>query len=112
MNKPQSAARTVEGEEVLFFRAWMAHPLKVGSILPSSPFLAKVVARNTVYGPDDAIIELGAGTGSITKGLIKAGIPRERLFVVELDADMCTFLRKQLPQVQIIHGDANHLSDI
>jgi phosphatidylethanolamine/phosphatidyl-N-methylethanolamine N-methyltransferase len=110
--EPRTAARTEQPEELLFFRRYIAHPLKVGSIIPSSPFLAKVVAKHTKYGPDDAVVELGAGTGSITKGLIKAGIPTDRLFVVELDADMCTFLRKEMPQVQVIHGDAGSLKDI
>ena len=99
-------------EEILFFRRWIAHPLKVGALLPSSPFLARLVARHTRIGDDDVVVELGAGTGAVTKALLNAGIPRERLFVVEIDADMCTYLRKWYPQAQIIHGDAGMLHDI
>jgi phosphatidylethanolamine/phosphatidyl-N-methylethanolamine N-methyltransferase len=110
--EPRSAAKIEQPEEVLFFKRWIAHPLKVGALLPSSPFLARLVARHTKYGDDDAVVELGAGTGSITKALVKAGIPPDRLFVIELDADMCTYLRKQMPQVQVIHGDAGKLEDI
>ena len=111
--KPHSAVDTEQPEELLFFRRWIANPLKVGALLPSSPALARVVARNVEVGPDDAVIEVGAGTGSITKGLIASGlIPPERLFVIEIDSDMCTYLRKQLPHVQVIHGDAGRLADI
>src|SRR3974390_3280313 len=108
--KPHSVIE--QPEELLFFRRWIANPLKVGALLPSSRALARLVARNVELGPDDAVIEIGAGTGSITKALVSAGIPRERLFVIEIDADMCTYLRKQFPQVQIIHGDAGRLLDI
>ncbi len=110
--KPRSALDNEQPEELLFFRRWIANPLKVGALLPSAPALARLVARNVEIGPDDAVIEVGAGTGSITKALVSAGIPRERLFVIEIDADMCTYLRKQFPQVQVIHGDAGRLSEI
>lgn len=99
-------------EEVLFFRRWLAHPLKVGALLPSSPFLARLVAKHTRIGDDDVVVELGAGTGAVTKALLSAGIPKERLFVIEIDADMCTYLRKWYPQAQVIHGDAGMLHDI
>jgi len=110
--KPRSVIDNDQPEELLFFRRWIANPLKVGALLPSAPALARLVARNVEIGPDDAVIEVGAGTGSITKALVSAGIPRERLFVIEIDSDMCTYLRKQFPQVQIIHGDAGRLGDI
>jgi phosphatidylethanolamine/phosphatidyl-N-methylethanolamine N-methyltransferase len=110
--KPPSAADTEQAEELLFIRRWLANPLKVGALLPSSPFLARLVARHVKYGPDEAVVEVGAGTGAVTKGLLKAGIPAERLFVVEIDSDMCTYLRRQMPQVQVVHGDAGKLSEI
>ncbi len=110
--KPRSAVDSDQPEELLFIRRWLANPLKVGALLPSAPALARLIARQVKFGPDDAVIEVGAGTGSITKALVEAGVPRERLFVIEIDSDMCTYLRKQLPQVQVIHGDAGHLEDI
>lgn len=109
--KPQSTLDTKQ-EEVLFFRRWLANPLAVGALLPSSPFLARVVARNVLMGPDDAVVELGAGTGSVTEALLKAGLPPDRLFVVEIDADMCTYLRKHFPSAQVINGDASRLREI
>ena len=105
---PQEQAQ----EEVLFFRRWPAHPLKVGALLPSSPFLARLVAKHTRIGDDDVVVELGAGTGAVTKALLNAGLPKDRLFVVEIDADMCTYLRKWYPQAQVIHGDAARLAYI
>lgn len=110
--KPRSATDDDQPEELLFFRRWIANPLKVGALLPSAPALARLVARNVEIGPDDAVIEVGAGTGSLTKALVDAGIPRERLFVIEIDTDLCAYLRKKFPHVQVIHGDAGKLMDI
>ena len=110
--KPSDAQAETGQEEILFLRRWLAHPLKVGALLPSSPFLARLVARHTRIGDDDVVVELGAGTGAVTKALLNSGIPKERLFVIEIDADMCTYLRKWYPQAQVIHGDAGTLHEI
>lgn len=110
--KRGTAQAEARQEEILFIKRWLAHPLKVGALLPSSPFLARLVARHTRIGDDDVVVELGAGTGAVTKALLDAGIPKERLFVIEIDADMCTYLRKWYPQAQVIHGDAGALADI
>ena len=112
--KPRSIADSASPaqEGLLFLRRWLAHPLKVGAVLPSAPALAKLVARQVPLLDDQVVVELGAGTGSVTKALLAAGVPAERLFVVEIDADLCTFLRKQMPQVQVILGDAGRLGDL
>lgn len=110
--KPQSTLDSKQ-EEVLFFRRWLANPLAVGALLPSSPFLARVVARHVLMErPDDVVVEMGAGTGSVTEALLKAGLPPERLFVVEIDADMCAYLRKHFPTAQVINGDGGKLREI
>ncbi len=103
---------TSTGEGMLFLRRWLANPLKVGAVLPSSRALARLVARHTRIGPDDVVIELGAGTGAVTKALLAARIPAERLYVIEIDADLCAFLRRELPQVQVIQGDATRLAEM
>ncbi len=111
--KTQTAANSSPAEEgLLFLRRWLAHPLKVGAVLPSSPALARLVARQVPLHPDQAVVEVGAGTGSVTKGLLEAGVPADRLFVIEIDADLCAFLRKQVPQAQVINGDASRLAEL
>jgi phosphatidylethanolamine/phosphatidyl-N-methylethanolamine N-methyltransferase len=109
----QSAPKKIGNtEEFLFFRRWLAHPLKVGAVLPSSQFLGRLVAKQVRRGADDAVVELGAGTGTVTKELLRAGIPSSRLFVVELDGDLCEFLRREIPSAQVIQGDATRLSEL
>jgi len=106
------AAHAQPGEEMLFLKRWLAHPLKVGAVLPSSAWLGRLVARHVARAADQYVIELGAGTGTVTKALLASGIPAERLFVIEIDADLCGFLRRQVPQAQVIQGDATRLRDL
>jgi phosphatidylethanolamine/phosphatidyl-N-methylethanolamine N-methyltransferase len=93
----------------LFFRRWMANPLQMGSIVPSSPALCRRIVKHTHFAPDEAVIELGAGTGVISKSLLEGGLPAERLFVVEIVRDMADHLRQQLPGANVIEGDARRL---
>jgi phosphatidylethanolamine/phosphatidyl-N-methylethanolamine N-methyltransferase len=94
------------GEIALFLRRWLANPLRVGAILPSSKALARLVGRNTVRSTSETVLELGAGTGTITQGLIDAGLPEEQLILVELDPDLVAFLRRRFPKATVIEGDA------
>jgi phosphatidylethanolamine/phosphatidyl-N-methylethanolamine N-methyltransferase len=93
----------------LFFRRWMANPLQMGSIVPSSPALCRRVVKHTHYAEDEAVLELGAGTGVISQALLDGGLKPERLFVVEIVPDMALHLREKLPGAKVIEGDARRL---
>lgn len=94
----------------LFFRRWIANPLRMGSVVPSSPALCNRVAAQMQRAPDEVVIELGAGTGVISRALLAAGLPAEKLFVVEIEPDMVAQLRRDLPGVNVVEGDARNLS--
>src|SRR5690606_22270068 len=55
---------------------------------------------------DEYVLELGAGTGVISRALLAAGVPANRLIVVEIVPEMAQFLRDSLPGVQVVCGDA------
>jgi phosphatidylethanolamine/phosphatidyl-N-methylethanolamine N-methyltransferase len=93
----------------LFFRRWLANPLQMGSIVPSSPALCRRLVAQTRYAPDEVVLELGAGTGVVSQSLLTSGLPPERLFVVEIVRDMASHLRNVLPGANIIEGDARRL---
>ncbi|MFO1046855.1 MAG: hypothetical protein U1E52_03005 [Geminicoccaceae bacterium] len=99
-----------EGE--LFFRQYLRSPRSVGSVIPSSRALGRGVAAETAWAPGQYVVELGGGTGSITMGLIERGIPRDRLFVLELDTAMHSYLKERLPGVNVVQGDATRLDEI
>jgi len=96
----------------LFFRRWMANPLQMGSIVPSSPALCKRIVAQSRYAEHEIVLELGAGTGVISRALIDGGLPPERLYVVEIVPDMADHLRASLPGVQVVQGDARRLPNL
>ena len=94
----------------LFLKRWLANPLQMGSVIPSSPALCRRIAALAACGPDEVVVELGAGTGVISRALLDAGLPPERLVVVEIVRDMADHLRSALPGVNVIQGDAFELA--
>ncbi len=96
----------------MFFRRWVANPLQMGSVVPSSSALCRRVAAQVRRAPDEAVIELGAGTGVISRALLASGLPAERLFVVEIAPDMAAHLRRVLPGVNVLEGDARLLPSL
>jgi phosphatidylethanolamine/phosphatidyl-N-methylethanolamine N-methyltransferase len=105
------AAKQVPNK-LLFLKRWAANPLQMGSIVPSSPTLCRNVARQMRRTPDQFVVELGAGTGVISRALLDAGLPPERLYVLEIVPDMAEHLRSVLPGVNVIAGDARQLPSL
>jgi len=94
----------------LFFKRWLANPLQMGSVIPSSPTLCRRIAALVERAPDEVVLEIGAGTGVISRALLAAGVPAEKLVVVEIVPEMAGHLREVLPGVNVICGDAFELA--
>jgi phosphatidylethanolamine/phosphatidyl-N-methylethanolamine N-methyltransferase len=97
---------------LMFFRRWLANPLQMGSVVPSSPALCRRVAAQIRRAPDEVVVELGAGTGVISRALLESGLAPEKLFVVEIVPEMAAHLRRALPGVTVIEGDARRLAEL
>lgn len=102
----ETGARREVSNAALFFRRWLANPLQMGSIMPSSATLCRRIASLVTCGEDEVVVELGAGTGVISRALLAAGLPPERLVVVEIVPEMAQHLRGVLPGANVICGDA------
>jgi phosphatidylethanolamine/phosphatidyl-N-methylethanolamine N-methyltransferase len=100
--------RTV-ANTALFLKRWFANPLQMGSIVPSSSALCSRVVRQTSWAEDEYVLELGAGTGVISRALLAGGLPSEKLVVVEIVRDMADHLARMLPGASVIAGDARDL---
>lgn len=105
------AAQPAEGF-LLFLRRWLANPLRMGSVVPSSAALCTRLVKHGWPEAGTAVLELGAGTGVISRAFLEAGLPPERLVVVEVDANLARHLRDTLPGVTVIEGDARMLTDL
>ncbi|MBS0518090.1 MAG: methyltransferase domain-containing protein [Proteobacteria bacterium] len=99
----------------LFLKRWLRRPLSVGAVMPSGRWLTQAMARYTtaaLAGQAGYVLELGAGTGEVTRALLAAGIPVDRLALVERDPELVAFLRRHIPGPKIIEGDAARLPQL
>ena len=89
----------------LFLKRWLAHPLRMGSVVPSSATLCRHIVRiGMPKDPEGLVLELGAGTGVISKAFLDAGLSPRRLTAVEIDPNLADHLRQSLPNVSVLAG--------
>jgi phosphatidylethanolamine/phosphatidyl-N-methylethanolamine N-methyltransferase len=101
----------MSGDAALFFGLWLQKPLQIAAITPSSARLASVMAELVDFTRPGSVLELGAGTGSLTRGLLRAGCPAERLIALEREPTLAATLRRSFPGIATITGDATALAD-
>lgn len=99
------------GDEIRFFRGLMDKPKSVGAIMPTSSFTARRMASVINTESDLPVLELGPGTGVITKAIMARGIAPEKIWSVEYSADFFQHLVEQFPGVNFVHGDAFDLDE-
>lgn len=93
-------------ENLQFLQAFLKNPLKVGAIAPSSPELAAEMLDGITPDADNIVLELGVGTGAITKYLTEV-IPDPSSYLgIELDRDLVRTLNRRFPDLNIVCGNA------
>lgn len=93
-------------ENIEFLQAFIKNPLKVGAIAPSSPELAKKMVEGVRPNANNIIMELGVGTGAITKYLETRLSDEKSYLGIELDRDLVKSLRTNYPKLKIVRGNA------
>lgn len=93
-------------DELRFFRGWMDRPKAVGAILPTSAVTARRMASVIEPGSGLPVLELGPGTGVITRAILERGVVPEKLYSIEYSRDFVRHLRAEFRDVNILRGDA------
>jgi len=70
---------------LVFFKEFLKHPLQIGGIIPSSKFLEQRLLEISRVDSANTIVELGSGTGSTTRAILRAMPKSSRLLVVEIN---------------------------
>lgn len=95
-----------------FVKAFLAEPGRVASVLPSSRYLADAVAQaglSQMNGHPQVVVELGPGTGVVTKAILDRMPQHAEFLAIEIDEEFVRLLRGQFPGVRIVHGSAADL---
>lgn len=93
-------------ENLQFLQAFLKNPAKVGAIAPSSPELAAEMLQGIHPDDHNIVLELGVGTGAITKFLREIVPSKASYLGLELDTDLVKTLNEKYPDMNIICGNA------
>lgn len=97
----------------LFLGKFLKHGTAIASLAPSSPWLSRTTVRNIDWERTRVLVELGAGTGPITRVLAEKAHPDCRVIVLERDPDFARLLKERfdgLSNFDVIEGDVRDLS--
>ncbi|MFC3748561.1 class I SAM-dependent methyltransferase [Paenibacillus sp. GCM10012306] len=95
-------------DALLFFYKFLRMPMQVGSITPSSAYLAKKMIEYVPWQQATAIAELGAGSGAITQYIASAKSRHTQVLLFEKDAELRQKLTERYPGF-LCYPDARHM---
>ena len=104
----QSIASSRTAFRRTFLKNYLQDPIGVASVLPSGRNLARVMAAEIL--PGSSVVELGVGTGTLTRALIDKGVDKSHLYLVEQNADFVEILESEFPESHVLAIDAADLS--
>ena len=102
-------------DSLLFFGKFLRHGTKIASLAPSSPWLSRATVRNVDWDRARVLVELGAGTGPITKVLAERAHPDCKVVALERDHDFAEILRGKFQgcaNLEVVEGDVRDLAEI
>ena len=104
-------AATIDARgSALFVRRSVRHPQQICSVFPSSPYVGRAMARAIADRPVPGVVELGAGSGPVTRELLSHGVERSDLTLVEIDRTLSAYLKRSFRGVEVLNTPAQDLS--
>lgn len=95
-----------------FIKNWVGTPKSVGAIWPTSVTTARRMAEVVNPASDLPVLELGPGTGVITKAILDRGIDPAQLYSIEYCREFLVHLQRDFQGVNFIQGDAFDVTKI
>mgnify|MGYP002779094906 CR=1 FL=1 len=93
-------------EHLQFLQAFLKNPLHVGAISPSSPDLARAMIADVRPDQNNVVLELGVGTGAITK-FLREVVPDEKSYLgIEINEEFTRKLAEDFPELLVVCGSA------
>jgi phospholipid N-methyltransferase len=111
MKTPAQPRASTARQSLEFFKGFLKNPREVGSVIPSSRFLTRRTLDCGDIAHARVIVELGPGTGVLTRHALQRMRPDARLVAIEISSDFVEVLRKELPdpRLYIHHGSATEI---
>ena len=99
-------------ERALFLRSFLAHPRRVGAVLPTSGRAVADMLDLADLGSASLVVEMGAGTGSHTGQVLQRMSPDARLISFEIDPRLAAAVQARLddPRLTVLAESAENLA--
>jgi phospholipid N-methyltransferase len=98
-------------ESLQFLGSFLCHPLSVGALVPSSRRLARAVVEGCDLGNAETVVELGAGTGALTRLILEGLNPEATFLAMELDERNARGLRRRWPHLDVCQDSAARIRE-
>jgi phosphatidylethanolamine/phosphatidyl-N-methylethanolamine N-methyltransferase len=108
VNGPEYGESRLWTEPARFFLNWLQNPLTVGAVAPSGRELARLMTAG--LAPGARVVELGAGTGTLTQAILERGVHSSDLHIVEQNESFADLLHRRFPACTVVAGDAERLA--
>jgi phospholipid N-methyltransferase len=96
-----------------FLTQFIRDPGGMAAPLPSTRGVADAVRRELEEVGARRVVELGAGLGSLTRGILQAMGPEQKLLCIERRAGFCERLKERFnSQLEVVCGDALQVRSI
>ena len=98
---------------LVFIQEFLKHPLQIGSIIPSSHFLERRIVKAAGIASANVVVELGPGTGGITRAILRAMPQHAKLLSIEINSRFHALVSSIQDERLIAHlGSASDLKEI
>ncbi|HZW32329.1 MAG TPA: methyltransferase domain-containing protein [Isosphaeraceae bacterium] len=97
---------------ILFLGKFLTQGTAIASLAPSSRWLSRTTVRHIDWARAGAVVELGAGTGPITRVIASRARPDCRVVVIERDPDFARLLHERFgsrANFDVVQGDVRDL---
>jgi phospholipid N-methyltransferase len=106
----------LESKPVEFLKGTLRNPAAVGSIIPSSKYLAREYTRGIDVSEDKVVLEWGPGTGPVTAHFHEEMEDPSLYLGIEQDQEYVDVLGERCPEMHFVCGSAEdsieHLEEV
>ena len=98
----------------MFFKGFLKHPVKVGSIIPSSAVLIRKMLKRVDWANTKLFVEYGPGVGTFCRAVLDRMTPDATYIVIDTNPDFIDYLRDDIvdPRFHAVHGSAADVAQI
>lgn len=93
-------------------KAFLHRPLQTGAVVESGEKLSKKLAEMAHVDEADVVVELGSGTGAVTRHIMNIAPERAHVICLELDSYLARETKVKCPDATVFNSDALLLRSI